>query len=414
MDDIIRKAAYDPRTGYVGMQQLQRTLRAEGHNVTQEQIKEVLQRQKYYQLHKRPPPMPKVRRQIIVGSAFQRVQADLIDFSNFKSPQNKQTSWLLTVIDLWTKYAWVVPLTNKTGETVANAMANVIKEVKRMGYRIQTMQSDPGSEFIAAPMRQLLQSHDINQTFSLPGRSESQGAVERFNGTLVNMIKRYMTANNTRAYIGVLPALIDNYRHNYHRAIGMSPAEAILPENQEAVATNLLAYYNHDPTQPRARDLDVGDTVRVRLYSDKKAVFKKGSDPQWSNDTYTVKSVQLEGKVWVYRLHDVRNTFYREQLQKVADAEDAPQQQQERGTRGGRAGSSTQHATQTEGGGMTLRNRRITGGPAGGNVPVVTGDGRTATQIRSDTAGSQIQSASNRRSARAQPVDYAALHRGDR
>lgn len=398
MDDIIRKAAYDPRTGYVGMQQLQRTLRAEGHNVTQEQIKEVLQRQKYYQLHKRPPPMPKVRRQIIVGSAFQRVQADLIDFSNFKSPQNKQTSWLLTVIDLWTKYAWVVPLTNKTGETVANAMANVVKEVKRMGYRIQTMQSDPGSEFIAAPMRQLLQSHDINQTFSLPGRSESQGAVERFNGTLVNMIKRYMTANNTRAYIGVLPALIDNYRHNYHRAIGMSPAEAILPENQEAVATNLLAYYNHDPTQPRARDLDSGDRVRVRLYSDKKAVFKKGSDPQWSDEVYTVKSVTLEGKVWTYRLEGVRNTFYRQQLQKVKDAEDAPQRGGERAQAGSSRGDAAR-ASGGEGGGttMTLRNRRIA----------------TPASAQSQSQ-SQIQSESSNRPVRSTPVDYAALHRGSR
>ena len=46
--------------------------------------------------------------------------ADLIDMQAF-SKDNNGIKYLLTVIDMFSKFAWIVPLKRKTGQEVANA-----------------------------------------------------------------------------------------------------------------------------------------------------------------------------------------------------------------------------------------------------------------------------------------------------
>ena len=51
---------------------------------------------------------------------------------------------LLCVIDIFSKYAWVIPLKDKKGITVINAFQNILKESNRKPYKIWV---DKGSEF---------------------------------------------------------------------------------------------------------------------------------------------------------------------------------------------------------------------------------------------------------------------------
>ena len=46
--------------------------------------------------------------------------ADIVDMTSF-SRWNNDYKYLLTVIDVYSKYGWIVPLKTKTGEEVANA-----------------------------------------------------------------------------------------------------------------------------------------------------------------------------------------------------------------------------------------------------------------------------------------------------
>ena len=52
--------------------------------------------------------------------------ADLVDMSLF-SRSNKGFKFLLTVIDVYSKYGWIVPLKNITGKEVASALAKLFK-----------------------------------------------------------------------------------------------------------------------------------------------------------------------------------------------------------------------------------------------------------------------------------------------
>ena len=53
--------------------------------------------------------------------------ADLIDMQTF-SKDNNEIKYLLIVIDIFSKFVWIVPLERKPGQEVANAFSRILKE----------------------------------------------------------------------------------------------------------------------------------------------------------------------------------------------------------------------------------------------------------------------------------------------
>ena len=66
------------------------------------------------------------KRQVFAKQIDDIWAADLVDMSSF-SRSNRGYKFLLTVIDVYSKYRWIVPLKNKTGKEVAAALANLFK-----------------------------------------------------------------------------------------------------------------------------------------------------------------------------------------------------------------------------------------------------------------------------------------------
>ena len=66
---------------------------------------------------------------------------DLIDIQAC-SKDNNGIKYLLTVIDLFSKFVWIVPFKRKTGQEVANAFSRILKE-----RRPSKMWVDKGREF---------------------------------------------------------------------------------------------------------------------------------------------------------------------------------------------------------------------------------------------------------------------------
>ena len=53
--------------------------------------------------------------------------ADLINMQAF-SKDNNGIKYLLPVIDIVSRFVWIVPLKRKTGQEVANAFSRILKE----------------------------------------------------------------------------------------------------------------------------------------------------------------------------------------------------------------------------------------------------------------------------------------------
>ena len=71
---------------------------------------------------------------------------------------NKGFRFLLCVNDIFSKYAWVVPLKNKKGITITNAFQKILDRSNRKPNKIWV---DKGSEFYNSPFKKWLKDNDI-------------------------------------------------------------------------------------------------------------------------------------------------------------------------------------------------------------------------------------------------------------
>jgi transposase InsO family protein len=74
------------------------------------------------------------------------------------SSYNKEFKYLLTCIDVLSRYAWVVPLKDKTGKTLKDAFHVIFKS----GRRPIRLQTDKGTEFTSRVFQKFLKEHDVH------------------------------------------------------------------------------------------------------------------------------------------------------------------------------------------------------------------------------------------------------------
>ena len=115
-------------------------------------------------------------------------------------------------IDLFSKYAWVVPLKDKNGLTIVNAFQSILDSSERKPNKIWV---DQGSEFYNSSFKKWLKDNDIRM-YSTYNEGKSVLA-ERFIRTLKNKIYRHMAAVSKIVYADVLDDIIDKYNNTYHR-----------------------------------------------------------------------------------------------------------------------------------------------------------------------------------------------------
>ena len=84
------------------------------------------------ELHK-PQRKNYIRRKIIVNHIDEIFAADLVEMQKF-AKLNKGYQYLLTCIDIFSKYSWVIPLTEKKGINVKNALQKIFKKDHLISY----------------------------------------------------------------------------------------------------------------------------------------------------------------------------------------------------------------------------------------------------------------------------------------
>ena len=105
------------------------------------EVREWLQSQDMYTLHK-PTRRRFPRRRVVVYGIDHQWQANFVDLAKLSS-YNKGCKYLLTCIDVLYRYAWVVPLKDKTEKTLKDAFHVIFKS----GRRPIPLQTDKGTEF---------------------------------------------------------------------------------------------------------------------------------------------------------------------------------------------------------------------------------------------------------------------------
>ena len=207
---------FDRPSALGGVQKLYRGARQYG--LTRSQVLQWLQQQPGYTLHK--PPRKRFRRnRVFVNGLDEQWQADLADLQTL-SRWNRGYKYLLTCIDVLSKYAWVVPLKSRSGAALVAAFTDIFKQ----GRKPERLQTDAGTEFMNRSFQTFLKNHDVRH-FVTYNETNAQ-VVERFNRTLKNILWRLFTMSSSYHYLAKLDKLFnENYNQSVRRSIKMKPVD---------------------------------------------------------------------------------------------------------------------------------------------------------------------------------------------
>lgn len=242
-------------------------------------------------------------------------QADLVDVSKF-SKQNNGIKYLLTIIDVFSKFAWIVPLINKSAESIRNAFVTIFKIIKP-----KSIQTDKGTEFFNKNLMSLLKKKNI-KIYSTNSELKAS-VVERFNRTIKEKMWRYFTFKNNQKFIDILNDLVFSYNNTYHRSIKTKPS-LVTAKNENKIFKNIYGFEkltgDNSVINPK---FNVGDKVRI---SKDKGIFSKGYTPNWSREIFVIENIQIENPP-IYFIKDLNNEkimgkFYEQELQKIIQDEE--------------------------------------------------------------------------------------------
>ena len=271
---------------------------------TRKQIQDWMLKQDAYTLHK--PVRKNFKRRITFTTGIDDLwQADLVDLSSI-SKYNEGYKFLLTVIDVFSKVAWAIPLKNKSGQTLTEAFSTLFQQRKPAH-----LQTDKGTEFLNRSVQKLIKEYKIN-FYTSENEDVKAAVVERFNRTLKTKMWKYFTHKSTMRYIDVLDDLLHSYNNTFHRTIKMTPSE-VNAQNEEEIRARL-----YRPKSKLVWKFQVGDQVRIARG---KREFKKGYLPSWTDEIFTIASRRPSDPP-VYKIKDYNGevlggNFYAFELQRV-------------------------------------------------------------------------------------------------
>lgn len=258
------------------------------------------------ELHK-PARRHFIRRRVVIKGLDDLWQADLVEMIPYNRENNKH-NYLLTVIDTFSKYAWAVPLKNKSASSATAAMKSIFDSSHRMPENLQT---DDGKEFFNKIFQDLMRTHNINHYSTYSTLKAS--IVERFNRTLKEKMWREFSFNGNYKWLPILKDLLYAYNHSIHRTIKMRPIDV----NKKNANDLLSSVYNRIKIAPKGK-FKVSDQVRISKF---KHAFAKGYTPNWSTEIFTIRKVNITNPI-TYLLDDfqrqpIQGSFYEPELQKT-------------------------------------------------------------------------------------------------
>jgi len=292
---------------------LKRAKQLKVSGASRKSVETYLRGQQAYTLHK-PARRHYKRNKIYVAGIDAQWQADLADMQGI-ARQNDGMRYILTVIDVFSKFAWAVPVRSKDAGSISEGFAEVMRLASpRTPKRLQT---DKGKEFFNSTFAALMKRHKIHHFAS---ESDMKAAVvERFNRTIKTRIYTYLSDRGGARWVDVLQDLINAYNASYHRTIGMAP-DQVTEKHEDRLWSKM---YGDGDTHLKPA-IPKGAMVRINKT---KGVFDKGYMPNWSKEHYQVRDVpppRKRTKRSVYKLEDydgdaVQGSWYPEEIQSITD-----------------------------------------------------------------------------------------------
>jgi hypothetical protein len=261
--------------------------------------------------YRRPPVYLKVK----VFSKDEIWSADLVEMPKENAGRLGTYKYILTVIDLYTRYGFAIPLKSKTALEVKTAFESIFKSNNRKPKRLWT---DRGKEFYNKLFQSFLKDNNI-KLYSTYNEGKAV-VVERFNRTLKQYMWKKFTEQGTQKWFKMLPSVLNYYNNKIHSSIKTTPIEASEhPEKiKELIANNNYENENTMSKRQNKPKFKVGDRVRIYRY---KLHFEHGFTHKYTEEIFKISKVLLTSPV-TYELVDlhgepIQGRFYTGELIKT-------------------------------------------------------------------------------------------------
>lgn len=153
---------------------------------------------------------------IITTRPRKRLIVDAVSLRQY-AEQNDGYKYIFTFIDSFTKFGWAYKARDKSAQTFEKILkAHITNE-----GLWSILHTDNGREFINANIQTLTNFYKIEHITGRPYHPQSQGQVERFNGTIKQRLRRCLVDINR--WIDILPNIIFEYNSCPHRATKIKP-----------------------------------------------------------------------------------------------------------------------------------------------------------------------------------------------
>lgn len=239
-------------------------------------------------------------------------QIDLIDIQKY-SKWNDKFKYILSVIDAFTRKAWVRPCKDKTSDEVLSAFKSILTEAKTFPT---TLLADRGKEVTNKKFLEFCKKNKINYFHNYT--SVHAPIVERFNQTFQNKLYKFLSHNETNRYIDNLQDFVDSYNESFHSTIEMTPNEAENSDNNEIINYTLLK--KNEKIKNEKPKYEVNQLVRISL---QKGAFHRGYKDQSSEEVFNIYKIKtnLPKPLYLLETHNKKEKltggFYSNELTPV-------------------------------------------------------------------------------------------------
>lgn len=270
-----------------------------------------LNTQRSYSLHK-PVRKKFPTRSYTVPFSNYLWQADLNEMIPYAN-ENNQNRYILTVIDVFSRFAMALPIKRKTAVDLQNAFEFLFKKFTPPIY----LQTDRGKEFLNKNLSKVLKKFNVNH-YSVTGLNKA-AIVERFNRTLKMRMFRYFTQVGNHNWVDILPKLVASYNDSKHRSLNNTPNNVM--KNKSTWWKIWKKQEEKAVKKKRGKTmLQIGDLVRLSKY---KGTFEKGYESNWTDEIFVVESIDRRINPIMYVVKDqeqnlIEGKFYRLELQKIS------------------------------------------------------------------------------------------------
>ena len=248
--------------------------------------------------------IPKATGHITSLAVNELMQLDIFDMQRYKEDNIEGSityPYMLVLIDVFSRYAYVEPLQDKSQEVVLDTFKKLVDKVmqkqtpterlkeKTKSHSIHLILSDNEGSFQSNIFEKYLDDNSMVLNMNAKHDHRALGIIDNFAKRIKTILTKTFLLTKNYRWLNKIDKIIDIYNNTAHIALdGLTPQQALNPQNFNKIVR--INMQKKEQTK-RSSDLKIGDKVRKYILL-RKEITKPSMEPNWSETIYKVVKTQ--------------------------------------------------------------------------------------------------------------------------